>query len=144
MDAPEHRRCPNGREQAGGATLELYKGRRCIAPVGWQLLRGDAGVHFGDWPGQVHERIEHMQAGPGHAAARRLAWIVAPAPFHTGRMLIAEIALDMKNFAQCAVCDGALELTHARKAAFVVAEGEGHTSLDAGGDSALGLDPGER
>lgn len=54
-------------------------------------------------------------------------------------MLIAEIALDMKDLAELAGCDDTLDLAHAWKAALVVAERERNAGLCAGTDRAFGL-----
>ena len=59
-------------------------------------------------------------------------------------MLVAEIALDMKDLAKKAVRDSAFEIAHAWKATFVVAKGKGDAGLGAGGDSTFGLGSAER
>ena len=82
--------------------------------------------------------------GAGHAAAGRLARVVAPAAFHAGRMLVGEIAFDMHHLADNAVGHHALELAHRGKAALVVAEREGHAGLLRGGDGARGFRARER
>ena len=76
-------------------------------------MRIDAGIDFNEWPGEVHECIEYVQACASHAAPRRLAWIVTPAAFYARRMLVAEIALDMKDVTKHPVSDHAFELAHA-------------------------------
>ena len=85
-----------------------------------------------------------MQAGAGQAATWRLAWIVAPAALDAGRMLVAEIALDMKDVAKGAVRDNVLELPHAWKATFVVAEGKGDVGLGASRDSPFSIGAAKR
>src|SRR5262245_2354808 len=59
-------------------------------------------------------------------------------------MLVAEIALDMKDVAKDAVRDNALKLPHAWKAAFVVAEGKGDFGLGARRDGTFGVDSAKR
>ena len=95
-----HRRGPYGCEQAGRAASELHQRRRDIPRIGGSFLRVHPRIYFGDRSGQIDESIQHVQPCAGHPAARGLARIIAPAALHARRMLVAEIALDMKNFAE--------------------------------------------
>jgi hypothetical protein len=87
-----------------------------------------------------------MRCSPGHAAAGRLARIVAPAAEHAGRVLVGEIAFDMHDVADDAVGHHALEFAHRREAALVIAQRERHAGLGGGGnrDRRLGARQGQR
>src|SRR6185503_2841236 len=115
-----------------------------IAWIGRRLLCENPRVNFCDWTGEVHECIEHVQSGAGHAAARRLARVVTPATFDAGRMLIAEITLDMQDLAQGPVGGNPLHLAHARKATLVVAKRKWHSGLFRGLDGAFSFTACER
>ena len=96
-----HRRSAHGRKHAGRAALELHQSpppHRADRAAAFANRR-DAST-FADRSGKIHERIEHVQPGSGHAAARRFAGIVAPAALHARRMFVGEIALDMQDFAR--------------------------------------------
>ena len=85
-----------------------------------------------------------MQPRAGHAAARRLARVVAPAAFDARAVLVGEMAFDVQHVAERAGGNDVLELEHGGEGALAVAEAEHHAGAPAGGNRALGFGKRER
>ncbi len=77
--APVNRRGAHGGHHAGGAAGELHQHGDHVARIGRFFLGDAARVDIADRSGEIDEGVEHVQAGAGHAGARRFGRIVAPA-----------------------------------------------------------------
>src|ERR1700722_1797254 len=99
MQAPEHRRGADSGEQPSRAAFELYQRRGGGARGGRRLLRKTSSIPRGDGPGKIDKSIQHMKTGAGHAAAGRLARVVAPAAFDARGVFVAKVAFDMQYLA---------------------------------------------
>jgi hypothetical protein len=144
VDTPTHRCRADGRHHAGGAARKFSQHGDDVARIGRRFLGYRARIHIVDWADQIDEGIEHMQPGTGHPEARRLAWVIAPATGHAGRVLVGEMTFNMHHLADDAIFDHALELAHRGKAALVIAAAERHAGRARRGDGALSLGPSER
>src|SRR5215472_1017450 len=113
--------------------------------VGRRLVRQQHHLHPTNRTGESYQGVQHMDPGPGHPATWRFLERISP---FCGRPsdLVAEMRFKVNDSTEFTALDQPQKLAHRRKKAFVGADAEHHTSLAAGGDSALrvGLCQGQR
>src|SRR5258708_14224620 len=83
-------------------------------------------MHAPNWPRQMDERVEDVQARSGHSAARGFPGREPPAAGNLVRVLVAEMAFEVQDLPELAALDRAPKPLHRGPQAPVVPAAEPH------------------